>query len=56
MEEVVFLRKTYPEATLLELSDVSAEHFPEMISKSALNHRFRALKEMAETVENEAKS
>lgn len=56
MEEIVFLRKTYPEATLLELSYVSAEHFPEMISKSALNHRFRALKEMAEAVENEAKS
>ncbi len=56
MEEIVFLRKTYPEATLLELSYVSAEHFPEMISKSALNHRFRALKELAMTVENEAKS
>lgn len=48
LKDAIFLRKTYPEATLLELSSISGNHFPEPISKSALNHRFRALKDLAE--------
>ena len=52
IEEAIFLRKTYPEATLLELSYVSAEHYPDMISKSALNHRFRAIKELANQIKS----
>ncbi|MDD4595141.1 MAG: DNA-binding protein WhiA [Candidatus Izemoplasmatales bacterium] len=47
LREAIFLRKTYPEATLLELASISKTHFPEPISKSALNHRFRALKDLA---------
>jgi hypothetical protein len=47
MREAIFLRKKYPESTLLELSYASKEHFPEQISKSALNHRFRAMKDLA---------
>ena len=47
MQEAIFLRKKYPESTLLELSYASREHFPEAISKSALNHRFRAMKDLA---------
>jgi len=47
LKDAIFLRKTYPEATLLELSSISGTHFPEPISKSALNHRFRALKDLA---------
>lgn len=47
IQEAIFLRKTYPEASLLELSYVSVEHFEEQISKSALNHRFRAIKDLA---------
>ncbi|MDD3126103.1 MAG: DNA-binding protein WhiA [Candidatus Izemoplasmatales bacterium] len=47
LKEAIFLRKTYPEATLLELASISKTHFPEPISKSALNHRFRALKDLA---------
>jgi len=47
MSEAIFLRKTYPEATLIELSYASLEHFDKQISKSALNHRFRAIKDLA---------
>lgn len=48
LKEAIFLRKTYPEATLLELASISGTHFPEPISKSALNHRFRAIKDLAD--------
>jgi len=47
LQEAIFLRKTYPEATLSELSALSTQHYPDPISKSALNHRFRALKDLA---------
>lgn len=50
MQEAVFLRKTYPDASLLELSYVSKEHFDKQISKSALNHRFRAIKDLANKI------
>jgi DNA-binding protein WhiA len=49
LKEAIFLRKKYPDATLLELASISGTHFPEPISKSALNHRFRALKDLAMT-------
>lgn len=48
--EAIYLRKTYPESSLLELSYASLEHFDEQISKSALNHRFRAIKDLANKV------
>lgn len=50
MNEAIFLRKTYPEATLLELSYASVEHFDKQISKSALNHRFRSMKDLANKI------
>ncbi|MDT8336386.1 MAG: DNA-binding protein WhiA [Candidatus Izemoplasmatales bacterium] len=50
MQEAIFLRKKYPEASLLELSYASLEHFDEQISKSALNHRFRAIKDLANQI------
>ncbi|MDD3128913.1 MAG: DNA-binding protein WhiA [Candidatus Izemoplasmatales bacterium] len=50
MEEAIFLRKKYPEASLLELSYASIEHFDEQISKSALNHRFRSIKDLANKI------
>ncbi len=48
MKEAIFLRKTYPESTLHELSFASLEHYDEQISKSALNHRYRAIKDLAQ--------
>lgn len=50
MQEALFLRKTYPDASLLELSYVSKEHYDKQISKSALNHRFRAIKDLANKI------
>lgn len=47
MQEAIYLRKLYPESSLLELSYASEEHYDEAISKSALNHRFRAIKDLA---------
>jgi len=50
MEEAIFLRKKYPESSLLELSYASLEHFDKQISKSALNHRFRAIRDLANKI------
>lgn len=50
MSEAIFLRKTYPDSSLLELSYASIEHFGNQISKSALNHRFRAIKDLANRI------
>ena len=50
IKEAIFLRKTYPESSLLELSYASLEHYDKQISKSALNHRFRAIKDLANKV------
>lgn len=46
-KEAMFLRKEYPEASLNELSDLSKQHFSKQISKSGLNHRFRAISKLA---------
>jgi cell division protein WhiA len=50
MQEAIFLRKKYPDSSLLELSYASLEHFDKQISKSALNHRFRAIKDLANQI------
>ncbi len=50
MSEAIFLRRKYPESTLLELSYASLEYYEKRISKSALNHRFRAIKDLANRV------
>ncbi len=50
VKEAIFLRKMYPEYSLLELSYASMDHFDEKISKSALNHRFRTIKDLANKI------
>jgi len=45
LEEIIFLRKKYPDSTLVELAYAAEEHFGKMLTKSAINHRFRALKD-----------
>ncbi len=47
VKEAMFLRKTYPEASLVELSELSEKHYPKRISKSGLNHRFRNINQLA---------
>jgi DNA-binding protein WhiA len=46
--EAMTLRKEYPEASLKELSELSSEVFNKSISKSALNHRYRNIQELAD--------
>ncbi|MFH5882303.1 MAG: DNA-binding protein WhiA [Candidatus Izemoplasmataceae bacterium] len=50
LNEAIFLRKTYPEASLVELSEFSKDHFNKSISKSGLNHRFRNISALAQEV------
>lgn len=50
MQEAIFLRKKYPDSSLLELSYASLEHYDKQISKSALNHRFRSIKDLANKI------
>lgn len=50
MKEAIYLRKKYPESSLTELSYASLEHYDKQISKSALNHRFRAIKDLANKI------
>jgi len=47
IHEAVLLRKKYPEASLVELSELSRDHFNKQISKSGLNHRFRQIDALA---------
>ncbi len=48
IREAIELRKKYPESSLNELSDYSYDLFNKTISKSALNHRFRNINDLAE--------
>ena len=50
MREAITLRKENPEYSLNELSDVSDEMFNKTISKSALNHRFRNINDLADQI------
>ena len=50
MREAVELRKAHPEASLQELSEISGEMFNKIISKSALNHRFRNINDLADQI------
>ena len=50
MKEAIDLRKKFPESSLNELSDYSIDLFNKTISKSALNHRFRNINDLAEQI------
>ncbi len=52
MREAITLRTQYPESSLNELSDYSQDLFNKTISKSALNHRFRNINELADQILN----
>jgi len=50
MREAIELRQKYPESSLVELSEYSEDLFHKTISKSALNHRFRNIIELADQI------
>ncbi len=45
-KEVIEYREKYPEASLVELSEIISYETGKMITKSGLNHRFRKIKEL----------
>lgn len=47
LKQVIHLRKTYPDASLVELLEHFEIEFGETITKSGLNHRFKKLKDLA---------
>ena len=47
-KEIIEYREKYPEASLLELSEIFSYETGKSITKSGLNHRFRKIRELAE--------
>lgn len=52
-KEVIEYREKYPEASLLELSEIISYETGKSITKSGLNHRFRKLKELVERIKKQ---
>lgn len=50
MQEAIELRKKFPESSLTEISDLSEEVLRKRVSKSALNHRYRNINDLASQV------
>ncbi|MEC9484750.1 MAG: DNA-binding protein WhiA [Candidatus Izemoplasma sp.] len=53
VQEAIKLRKSYPESSLKELSQLSEDLIGKKVSKSALNHRFRNINELATEIMEE---
>ena len=52
-KEVISYREKYPEASLLELSEIITYETGKPITKSGLNHRFRKIKNLTEKMKKE---
>lgn len=52
VREAIDYRVRYPESSLQELADIMSEELGYNISKSGLNHRFRKIKEIVNTLED----
>jgi len=50
MREAIILRKKFPESSLNEMSDMSEEVISKRVSKSALNHRYRNINDLAQQI------
>lgn len=51
IKEACIYRKKYPEASLIELSEIITMETGNNITKSGLNHRFRKIKEIAKKIQ-----
>ena len=49
-KEIIEYQEKYPEASLLELSEIISYETGKPITKSGLNHRFRKIRELAEKI------
>ena len=50
IKRVMDLRKTNPESSLQEMTDIYEQTYQEKISKSGMNHRIQKIKQMAEQI------
>jgi DNA-binding protein WhiA len=55
LQEVIDYRLKYPDSSLTELSDIISIETGKKITKSGLNHRFRKIKKIVETIKNNIK-
>ena len=55
-KEVILYREKYPEASLLELSEIITYETGKAITKSGLNHRFRKIKELVSKIKGQKES
>ena len=55
-KEVILYREKYPEASLLELSEIITYETGKPITKSGLNHRFRKIKELVFKIKGQKES
>lgn len=55
LKEISLYRKKYPEASLIELSNIISVETNLKVSKSGLNHRFRKIKELADKIRQDNK-
>ena len=55
-KEVILYREKYPEASLLELSEIITYETGKPITKSGLNHRFRKIRELVFKVRKQKES
>lgn len=53
LQQAIYLRKTYPDASLLELIEHYEDLYGETITKSGLNHRYKKLKDLAADLREE---
>ncbi len=50
MREAITLRKEFPESSLNEISAMSEQVINKRVSKSALNHRYRNINDLAQQI------
>ncbi len=54
-KEIIEYREKYPEASLLELSEIISYETGKPITKSGLNHRFRKIRDLADKMKKQEK-
>ena len=55
LREIIIYREKYPEFSLEELANVISIETGKKITKSGINHRFRKIKEILDSIDNEEK-
>ena len=53
IQDICIYKEKYPESSMSELASIISSETERPITKSGINHRFRKIKEMIESIENE---